>query len=316
MLFPKTIKFIKSILIFLFLIVVLLGLVLYQSHRPQELEVIFFDVGKGDSIFIKTPYHQKILIDGGIDNTVLYKLRKNLPFWDRKIDLIILTHPHADHVTGLVEVLRRYKVKQIFQTEVSYYEPSYFAWQNLIKEKNIPSQVVFTGQVTKLGSDLELITLWPSQNFLKKLPSKPDNSELNNSSIVNKLIYKNTSFLFTGDLEWQGERKLLDNLCIGLHSNPRKSTLMAIEPLINAECNLRADVLKIGHHGSNSSSTQEFLETVSPKQAVISVGKDNKAGHPSPRVLKRLERAGIEIFRTDRDGDVKMRSDGEKIKIY
>ena len=342
MLNPKIKKFIKIILGLLFLMVILLLLVLFQSRRPQDLEVIFLDIKAGDSIFIKTPDHQKILIDGGMDKSVLNKLGENFSFWDRKIDLMILTHPHLDHVTGLVDVLKHYKVKQIFYNGVSFSEPTYSEWLKIIKEKNIPIQIVTTGQKTELGKDLKLITLWPSQDFLhlnfcKECGTK---SNLNDSSLVNKLIYKNTSFLFAGDLEWKGEEKILSQLndiCGKLYmsnidnlsgpASPKRGESTRIVPHLlekgagrkNAELEcLRADVLKVGHHGSISSSTQEFLKAVQPKWAVIFTredGKNTKVNLPHPRVLKRLERMKIKIFRIDQSGDVRMRSDGEKIII-
>jgi competence protein ComEC len=281
-------KIFKILSLFLALNLFLLGLVLIEAKSPKNLEVTFFDL-EGEAIFIKTPYNQKILIDGGLDKTIVNKLGETLPFWDRTIDLMILTHPHSDHVTGLIEVLRRYQVRKVFYTGIFYFEPNYLLWRKLLKEKNISTQIVRAGDSLILGKDLKLITLWPSEAYLEK---KPEN--INNTSIVNKLIYKNISFLFTGDLEWEGEEELLK----GPFSK-----------------DLQADILKIGHHGSISSSTEDFLKAVRPKWAIIVVKENDEIDHPSLRVLKRLERMKIKILRTDQRGDVKFFTENGSLEI-
>jgi beta-lactamase superfamily II metal-dependent hydrolase len=268
-------------------IVLLVGISFFQfSKESNALEVIFFDIGQGDGILIKTPTHQKILIDGGPDNKIIYKIGQSLPFYEKKIDLMILTHPHADHLTGLIEVLRRYEVKKILSTGVLHTTPDYLEWLEEIKERGVPMEIAKAGQVFNFG-DVKLEILYPSQNF-----SGERVENLNNTSIVSKLTFGSTSFLLAGDAEAEVE-----------------------EQLIAAGVDLKADVLKVGHHGSKDATSQEFLDKVSPQVAVIQVGAKNKYGHPSRQTISRLERAGVQIFRNDLDGDVKMVSDGVEIEI-
>jgi len=291
-------KLIITVAGLLAVVLMLLGILLWPSQANHQLEVIFFDVGQGDSSLIKTPYGQKILIDGGPDNKVIKKLGRNLPFFDREIDLMILTHPHADHVTGLVEVLKRYKVKKILATGVLHDTPEYLTWLSEIKKQNIPFEVVAGKQKIGLGDKLRLEILYPLENLANKKVAFGNGPQalgkrLNNTSIVAKLIYDQTSFLFTGDIEEEIEQELLK---IYGHD-------------------LKADVLKVAHHGSDSSTSEEFLRAVMPWIAVISVGKNNRFNLPDYRIVKRLENKGVHLYRTDKDGDVIMTSDGLKVEV-
>lgn len=269
-------------------LIILAGVSFVQfSNESKALEVDFFDVGQGDSALIKTPAHQKILIDGGPSNAVVEKLGENMPFYDKNIDLIILTHPHADHLVGLIEVLKRYKVKKILATGAINSTPDYLAWLEEIKKENVPVEIASAGQTINFGDNLEMKIFAPMEDFVGKQPD-----DLNNTSIVAKLIFGDTSFLFVGDTEKEVEAKL-----------------------IASGADLKADVLKVGHHGSHNASSQEFLDAVKPKFAVISVGAKNTFGHPSPITLENLKKVGAEVFRTDQDGDVKITSDGVEVKI-
>lgn len=254
-------------------------------QATDNLEVDFLDVEQGDSILIKTSYGQNILIDGGPDNSVIRKLSEELPWWDRQIDLMILTHPHSDHIAGLIDVIKRYKVNKILYTGTIHTSSEYFKWLELIKSKKIPLILVNAPQAIKIGQDSELSVIYPRKNLAGKTV---DN--LNNGSIVAKLRYGETNFLFTGDMENEAEKELMG-------------------------VDLRADVLKVAHHGSDDSSGQEFLKKVIPKIAVIQVGADNEFGHPSRRIIKRLERINARILRTDLDGTVKLISDGKTITV-
>jgi len=265
----------------------LILIAIFSQSQSQYLKVIVHDIGQGDAIFIETPEKYQILIDGGPDNSILAKLGKDLPFYDRSLDLIILTHPHDDHVTGLIDVLKRYDVKQILYTGVSHTAPNYIEWLKIIEDKEIPFKIAQSGQIIKLGETGKLYILYPFEDLTGE---KVKN--LNNTSILCRLIYDSTSFLFTGDAEKEEEQDLIDH-----------------------NIYLKSDVLKVGHHGSNTSSTENFLRAVSPKIAAISVGKDNKFGHPSDKALERLESNKIKIYRTDENGDVEIISDGKEIEI-
>jgi len=275
--------------IFLFILAAIflisIALFFFFQISSQNLEVVFHDVGQGDSVLIKSPFGQNILIDGGSDSSILLGLGKELTWWDRKIDLMILTHPHDDHVTGLIKVLKRHKVDKVLYTGALHNSPNYLKWLEIIKDKKIPLVIADKKQKIVLGEGLILEIIYPRKSFLNK-----HSPNLNNTSIVAKLIYKKNSFLFSGDIEEDGELELLD-----------KNT------------DLKAEVLKIAHHGSDTSSLDKFLEAVSPQIAVILVGENNVFGFPSKRVLRRLKEKNIKVFRTDLDRTIKLVSDGERV---
>ncbi len=274
----------KIVYLFIFLIVASLGLAVFVFfYSPEKnLRVNFLDVGQGDSILIQTPYDQNILIDGGnTDSKVARQLPIFMPFWDKEIDLMIVTHPHDDHVGGLANLVKRYKVKKILYTGVVHNSPAYLAWLGAVRDKNISMTIIDRPQTITFGDDLKMEILYPLESLLNK-----EVSNLNNSSIATKLIYGETSFLFAGDIEEDIESMLLET-----------------------KVDLSADVFKLNHHGSVTSNTEEFLRAVNPRYAVIQVGEDNDFGHPSLRVLKRLERQGVNYYRNDLDGWVQITSD-------
>jgi competence protein ComEC len=249
------------------------------------LEVNFFDVGQGDAIFIETPERHQILIDGGSTSIILKKLGKEMPFWDRTIDLIILTHPEHDHLAGLIEILKRYKVENILWTGVQRDTAGFREWQKLIEEEKAKIFIAQAGQkihLSRFNLDKYIEVLYPFENLEGK---KFKNT--NNTSIIAKLVFSENSFLFTGDAYKSVELSLVEK---GM--------------------DIDSDVLKVGHHGSKTSSTSEFIEKVSPEIAVISVGKDNNYGHPHPETLETLEKYDINVLRTDINGDVKIISNG------
>ena len=243
----------------------------------NKLEVAFLDVGQGDASLIKTPFGQNILIDGGDGYKVIERLEEELSWWDVTIDLMILTHPHNDHVAGLIFVLEKYDVKKILYTGVIHSAPAYLEWLKIVKAKNIPLVIIDRPQKVNFGSHCFLDIVYPRQSLLGKSVNN-----LNNSSIIAELDCENRTVLFMGDAEIEVEEELIKIGDLG-----------------------SVEILKVGHHGSNTSSNQEFLEMVNPQKAVISVGKDNKFGHPSRRIIKRLERLGAEILRTDLNGTIR-----------
>lgn len=282
----KAKKFIYSILVFLFFLNILAWVVVYDLKNPQVLEVNFFDVGQGDAIFIETPQRHQILIDGGPGSAVLEKLAKEMPFWDRTIDLIILTHPEKDHLAGLIEVLKRYKVENILWTGVIRDTAEFKEWEKSIKGERAKIFIAKSGQKIIMPKTV-LGILYPLENL-----EGEELKDSNNTSIVAKLVFKENSFLFTGDIYKSIEKEL-----------------------ITKETDIDSDVLKVAHHGSKTSSSEEFMKEVSPQEAVISAGKDNPYGHPHQEVLEILEKYGIRILRTDLDGDIKIISDGSNLAI-
>lgn len=277
----KTKKFIFVNLGILLCFNIFTWIVVYDLSQPEFLEVNFFDVGQGDAIFIQTPQRHQILIDGGPSSIILEKLGKELPFWDKTLDLIILTHPENDHMMGLLEVLKRYKVENILWTGVVKDTSEFKEWERLIEKEK--ANVFIAGvskKITSASTILEI--LYP----LESLEEKKVNDS-NNTSVVSKLVFGKNSFLFTGDSSKSVEAQLLEK---GI--------------------DIDSDVLKIAHHGSKTSSGDDFIAKVSPEIAAISVGKDNKYGHPSPETLETLGKYGITVLRTDKDGDIKIISNG------
>ena len=257
------------------------------SQGDQFLEVIFLDVGQGDAIFIETPKNQQVLIDGGPDKTVLEKISREMPFYDKKIDLVILTHPDADHLTGLISILEHYQIGYIITSGLEKDTVAYDRWRDLIEAKNIPLILAQSGQKIIFQEDLFLEILWPDQSLINSFSDKA-----NNVSVVGRLIYDQTEFLLTGDIEKKVESYLAGHL--------------------SAE-KLESNIFKAPHHGSKTSSSQNFLRMVNPEVAVISVGVDNRFKHPDSVVLDRLSDA--RLFRTDQDDNIKILTDGNAIEI-
>ncbi|MDZ7726627.1 MAG: ComEC/Rec2 family competence protein [Candidatus Campbellbacteria bacterium] len=272
----------RSLLILLtfisFFVAVALWLVLFIHSIEKPLEVVFLDVGQGDAIFIETPKGEEILIDGGRDNSVLRGLSQVMPFWDRSIDLVIATHPDADHIGGIVDVLRRYKVKAILDTEVENDTPAFISYSQEVQKEKARSIDPVRG--SQLFFDNVVLTILSKESSVTSDP--------NDASIIVRLDYGETSFLLTGDADKKTERELL-----GFYDA------------------LEADVLKVGHHGSSTSTASEFVSAVSPEFAVISVGEDNSYGHPTDEVLNTLEKQEVEILRTDEDGMIRFESNGD-----
>ncbi len=259
---------------------------IFTLEAQDELRLTVFDIGQGDSIFIEAPNGNQVLIDGGPSSAVLGKLGSVMPFWDRSIDLVVLTHPHADHVAGLVEVLKRYDVGMVLESDANYSTAEYAEWHRLLKEKQIPVIIARAGQKIHLSPKTELGILTPLESFVGKSPNN-----VHDAMVVSKLVYGSSSALLMGDAEKQVEYRLL---------------------LSGAK--LKSDILKVGHHGSKTSTTQDFVRAVSPRYAVISVGRKNRYGHPTQQTLNTLAKFNIPIFRTDQGGDVEFVSDGKRFE--
>jgi competence protein ComEC len=255
------------------------------TEAIDYLYVHFLDVGQGDASLIKTPNGQNILIDGGPGENILEPLSQVLPWHEQTIDLMILTHPHDDHVAGLIPVIKKYRVNKILYTGVVHTSPTYLEFLDIVKNKKIPLAIINHPQLVNLGEDIYLNIVYPLNDLFAKSVSN-----LNNTSIVARVVYGDISFLFTGDAEIEVEQELLE-----------------------LEVDLKSEVIKVGHHGSKTSSSEEFVNSVKPDFAVFSLGGDNSFGHPSLRTIKRYERIGSEILRTDLDKTISFMSDGKSI---
>lgn len=259
-------------------------------NAPAELRVKVLDIGQGDAIFIQTPARRTFLVDGGPSSAVLGKLSSMLPFWQRHLDAIILTHPDQDHLMGLLEVLKRYRVSYIFWTGMVRDGANYQEWLKILTQKEKEgSQIIITSapmQIKNAGVRFEI--LHPIESLNGTFFGKKGND----TGIVSRLVYGKNSFLLTADISAEIEKKLL-----------------AYKAFIHS------DVLKVAHHGSWHSTSLEFLQAVTPEMAVISVGKDNSYGHPAPEVLQKLVNFGIQTLRTDQVGDILFISDGNNIYV-
>lgn len=269
-------------------VIVILGLQILPDLPDGRLHVAFLDVGQGDAILITTPRGQQILVDGGPSPVSLTSaLGGEMPFWDRSLDLVVLTHPDADHLAGLAEVLERFSVAGWLDNGRGSDGPIFLECEALLEQKGVPRHVANAGTRLDLGRGVVLDILHPQPG----LPSPGSSS--NNESIVLRLEWGAVSFLMTGDIEAEAEKQLLD----------------AGQPL-------RANVLKVAHHGAAASSSEAFLSAVAPSVAVISVGADNLAGHPRQEVLDRLNHlGGTVLVRTDEQGTAEFTTDGQHLWV-
>lgn len=250
------------------------------SQPDGYLHVAFFDVGQGDAIFIQTPSGRQILVDGGYYPSVLNdELGRHIPFWDREIDLVVASHPDADHVSGLEGVFSRYRVGLLVTEGTGLGESAiYDAVLQAAERRGTPTHRALAGEVIELGDGVRLEVLHPGPNLME---------DRNENSVSLRLAYGDFSLLLTGDAEENAERMMI--------SNGRF---------------LQSLVFKAGHHGSRSSSTMPFLQAVRPQIIIVSAGKENRFGHPHPELLARAQAIGAAVLRTDELGTIELVTDG------
>ncbi len=255
----------------------------------DKLHVSFLDVGQGDAILIQKGSRQ-VLIDGGPSpQAVTLKLSRQMPFWDRSIDLVVLTHPHGDHLAGLLEVLRRYDVGQVVYPALDYESSLYDEWLRFIGEAGLKSIIACARERIDIGDGIYLEVLWPSANLIRG-----SDSDIDNNSVILLLKIDNISFLLTGDSRSEAEWELIRERAVS-----------------------NVTVIKVAHHGSVTSTIPQFLAVVQPRAAVICVGANNSYGLPDDEVIERLKgRIGeANNYRTDRDGTVTFITDGERLWV-
>jgi competence protein ComEC len=264
-------------------IVAILAVVWALSQPDGELHVSFLDVGQGDATFIQTPSGRQILIDGGAFPSVLNDhLGREIPFWDREIDIVVATHPDADHVLGLPGVFDRYRVGRLITNGQEAEEESYQALLAAASENEVPIHPAVAGEIISIGDGVQLEILHSSD----QPPSTSDRSD-NDSSVATRLLYGDFSMLLTGDAAEAAEREMLSS------GRPLASL-----------------VYKAGHHGARDSSSAAFLEAVRPQYVVISAGESNRFGHPHEEVLRRAADVGAAVLRTDELGTIEVFTDG------
>lgn len=261
----------------------------------NNLHLVFCNVGQGDAILVKKGFNQ-VLIDGGPDERVLECLSDNLPFWDRTIEMVVLTHPQADHLTGLISVLERYNVGHFVVNNIVNDTERFWRFREALIEEGTEIYNPKVGDKIKIAG-MSFTILWPEEELGNPLVWKRDESRektlgastyfgnLNETSIVLRLGFGNSCALLTGDI-----------------GQATESQLDRVGP---------CQVLKVAHHGSKYSTSAEFLKKTQPDLAVISVGK-NRFGHPTEEVLARLTSTGAKILRTDQNGAIEIVSDGRR----
>lgn len=259
-------------------------------HQPSASQIIsngltvsVLDIGQGDSILVDTPNNHHILVDGGPDNTVLARLGQYLAFRDHTIDLLIISHNHSDHIAGLLPVLKRYDVKQIWLSGALHTTNDYLNLLTEIRDEHIPTKDVKAGDKETIDS-VGLAVVFPIDSMVGATPT-----DQHDATVVVKATYKAQSILLTGDLNEGHEQAIIDS-----------------------GADISADVLKIPHHGSCTGLSTDFLNTVKPTFAIISLSEGNTYGFPCKQTIDRLIQAGVSIFRTDRNGTVTASTDGVK----
>ena len=261
------------------------GALLLDAKENKYLTVAFLDVGQGDAIYIETFDGVQLLIDGGANSAVLQELSKSMPTLDRSLDVVLSTHSDKDHVGGLVDVLERYQIDQVILTENSNDTAVAKAFSAAVEAENTTSLMARAGQEISLGASTTLLIYSPATN--------PEAWESNAASIVTQLRFGETEFMLTGDAGLEIEEYLAKN-----YGNL-----------------LESEVLKLGHHGSRTSTADLFLDNVTPLYAVVSAGKDNSYGHPHSEVIDKLTKRDIDILSTAELGTVIFKSDGVRVWV-
>ena len=272
----------------LLLVLLILGVVAWlvpqlsrvSDGRQPYLTVTFLNIGQGDSILIETPDGVQALIDGGADTAILRELPAALPWFDRTLDLVLGTHSDKDHIGGLVDVLKRYTISTVVTTENTGETTTASAYHKALTVEGAEVHMARAGQVYQLGASTTLAVFSPAGD--------PSMLETNTASIVTQLRYGAIEFMLTGDAP------------IGIE-----------QYLVTAYgAQLESEVLKLGHHGSKTSTSDEFFEAVSPQYAVVSAGKGNRYGHPAPEVVARIAAHDIPLLSTIDSGRITFATDG------
>jgi competence protein ComEC len=260
-----------------------IAFLVFSSHSTT-LHVSFLNVGQGDAVLIEAPNGNQLLYDAGPPSgATLRELARVMPFWDRTIDVAVLSHPDLDHIGGFPQIFARYEIGAVLQSGASSDNGVHDAMQLAIKEEGAGHITARTGMQIELGGGVVADILYPSSDM--------SGSETNSASIVLRIRYGTTAFLLSGDLPQQQEEYIAKQFGDGLH----------------------AQVLKLGHHGSRTSTSPYWLSAVQPEVVVISAGKDNRYGHPHKEVIDLLKEKNIPALKTFEEGTITFQSDGETV---
>lgn len=277
-----------SYFILLVLIFITLGIwgAVFAYTPSGVLTVAVMDVGQGDAIFIESPTGVQVVIDGGPDNSILAELPKLMPLSDRSLDLVLETHPDADHIAGFVDLLKRYSVGVFAEPGIPKPTLTDDTLEKEIDAEKIPRALVHRGEWIDLGAGAYIKILSPDFDVSTLSPN-----DANLGCVVAHLVYGNTSVLFMCDAPFATEDHLME---------------------VGSSTDLKSDILKVGHHGSRFSTSKKFVAAVAPSVAVISVGAHNTYGHPTPQTLNTLASQNIKTLRTDEEGTIVFKSNGKE----
>lgn len=259
--------------------------VFYFLNKPKNLEIYFLNVGQGDAAYIRSPSGEDMLIDGGPSNIVLSELGSVMPWYDKKIDIVLATNPDKDHIAGLIDVLDRFEVGVVIEPGTTNDTATFKTLEQKIKEEGAEHLLAYDGLSINLGQETSFDFLFPDRDV--------SSWDRNDGSAIGLLNYGENKFLFMGDATILSEALVLEDY---------------LEKISNI------NVLKAGHHGSKTSSGETFLEVTSPEYVIISASKENSYGHPSPETIKRIQKTGSGILATY-EGRINIESDGKNIFI-
>jgi len=267
-------------LLSLFLVSVIVWLAVLREDRNGELKFVVLDVGQGDALFIESPTGIQVLIDGGPNNTLMREISKVMPWYDRHIDILVVTNPDRDHYEGFISLLNKYSVDIFLKSGTDQESSLYQSFEQKIEQKGVKEVVALRGQIVNIGGGAYLQILFPDRE-VTGLSS-------NDGSIVMQLVYGETRVMLQGD-----STARIENYLVSLDKN-----------------NLKSTILKTGHHGSKTSTTEEYVKAVDPEWAVVSAGKNNAYGHPHEEVLDVLNKFNVEVLGTYDLGRITFVSDG------
>ena len=277
-------KFRIAFLLFLVVIASLVWREILLLNNKEGLKVVFFDIGQGDSIFIETKRGVQVLIDGGPNNNLLLReIGKQVSFFDKEIDVVISTHPDADHIGGLVPFFDKFDANFYLESGNKSDSLIYASLEEALSNEGVTRLLARQGTIIDLGDGVYIEILFPDR--------EASGLEPNMASIIVKVSYGDTSFLLTGD-----SPIAIENYISTLYGN-----------------SLKSDVLKLGHHGSKTSTSNMFLGLVSPSYAVVSAGEGNRYGHPHQEIISKVKKFEVEIFETSKNGSIVFYSDGTKV---
>lgn len=270
-------------------ILFLISLCIYSAlHTTDKLRVTFFDVGQGDGIFIESPTRRQVMIDAGPNDIILRRLGSEINFFDKDIDVVIATHPDADHITGFINILTKYNIANVVETYFLGTTDTFHILENKIDEEDAERFTAHRGDKIDLGKGVTLTFIYPS--VYRDGDAIP--KDTNEASIVALLNYKEINFLFTGDLPKEKENEIIMSGLV-----PRNIT-----------------VLKVGHHGSKTSSSDAFINYLKPSYSILSVGKDNRYGHPATSTVEILKEYSDNVMSTIDYGSITFETDGYNLE--